>query len=81
MSLTIPTEILQAAQVSEEELKLEIALLLYKQNKISSGKVRSWLGLSVLEFQHELAKRDLYLNYDVAELEADVDTLRSLGAL
>ncbi|MCL2925935.1 MAG: UPF0175 family protein [Trichodesmium sp. MAG_R04] len=35
-----------------------MALLLYKQNKISSGKVRAWLGLTVLEFQHELAKRD-----------------------
>jgi predicted HTH domain antitoxin len=81
MSITIPTEILQAAQVTEEELKLEIALLLYTQNKISSGKVRSWLGLSVLEFQHELAKRDLYLNFDGEELSADVETLRSKGLL
>ena len=62
MILVIPEDILQAAKTTEEELKIEVALLLYKQNKISSGKVRAWLGLSVLEFQNELAKRDLYLN-------------------
>lgn len=63
MILVIPDDILRGAKTTEEELKIELALLLYKQNKISSGKVRSWLGLSVLEFQHELAKRDLYSDY------------------
>ena len=29
------------------ELKLELALLLYKQNKISSGKLRAYLEVSV----------------------------------
>ncbi|ELR97592.1 UPF0175 family protein [Gloeocapsa sp. PCC 73106] len=81
MNVTIPDDIVQATQMSEAELQLEIALMLYKRNKISSGKVRSWLGLSVLEFQHELAKRDLYINYDVEDLEQDIENLRSLGVL
>jgi predicted HTH domain antitoxin len=81
MSIVIPQDILEAAKTTEEELKIELALLLYKQNKISSGKVRNWLGLSVLEFQHELAKRDLYLNYDVEDLKQDVETLKSLKLL
>ena len=81
MSIVIPEEILRAAETNEEELKIELALLLYKQNKISSGKVRSWLGLTVLEFQHELAKRELAINYDVEELNQDVETLKSLGLL
>lgn len=81
MSIIIPEEILRAAETNEEELKIELALLLYKQNKISSGKVRDWLGLTVLEFQHELAKRDLSINYDVEELNQDIETLKSLGLL
>ena len=81
MSIFIPEEILRAAEINEEELKLELALLLYKQNKISSGKVRDWLGLTVLEFQHELAKRDLSINYDVEELNQDMENLKSLGLL
>jgi predicted HTH domain antitoxin len=81
MTINIPDEILRSAQVTEDDLKLEIALLLYKQNKISSGKVRAWLGLTVLEFQHELAKRGLSINYDVSDLEQDLENLHSLGLL
>jgi len=47
--------------MSEDELKLELAIALYKQESIGSGKVRAWTGLTVLEFQHELAiTRSLY---------------------
>jgi predicted HTH domain antitoxin len=81
MSIIIPDDILQASQTTEEELKLELALWLYKQNKISSGKVRAWLGLSVLEFQHELAQRNLALNYDIDDLNQDLETLKSLELL
>ncbi|NEO51262.1 MAG: UPF0175 family protein, partial [Moorea sp. SIO4A3] len=42
------------------------------------GKVRAWTGLTVIEFQHELAKRGLDLNYDVADFEADLKTLQSM---
>ena len=81
MSVVIPDDILRASQMTEDELKLEVALLLYKQEKISSGKVRAWTGITVSEFQHELAKRDLYLNYDVEDFQADIKTLRSLNLL
>ncbi|MBE9070042.1 UPF0175 family protein [Leptolyngbya cf. ectocarpi LEGE 11479] len=81
MSVVVPDMILEAAQLSEDELKLEIAIMLYTADKISSGMVRSWTGLSVIEFQHQLAKRDLYLNYDVEDLEADIETLKSLDLL
>ncbi|NJO41813.1 MAG: UPF0175 family protein [Cyanobacteria bacterium CRU_2_1] len=81
MSVVIPDDILQATQMTEDELKLEIAIMLYKQQKISSGKVRTWTGLTVIEFQHELAKRELCINYDVEDFQSDVKTLRSLGLL
>ena len=78
MSVVIPEDILKASQMTEDELKLELALLLYKQEKISSGKVRAWTGLTVIEFQHELAKQDFFLNYDVEDFQPDIKTLRSL---
>lgn len=81
MSLVIPEDILQASQMTEADLKLEVAILLYCLGRISSGKVRSWTGLSVIEFQHELAKRDLYLNYDVDDFRQDIETLRAMDAL
>jgi len=67
--------------MSEDELQLEVAIALYKQESIGSEKVRAWTGLTVLEFQHELAKRGLCINYDVEDLQADVKTLQSLGLI
>jgi predicted HTH domain antitoxin len=46
MSVTIPNDILRASNMTEDELKLEIAILLYQQGKISSGKVRDWTGIT-----------------------------------
>ncbi|NJK28646.1 MAG: UPF0175 family protein [Acaryochloridaceae cyanobacterium CSU_3_4] len=81
MSVVIPDDILQATQMTEDELKLEIAIMLYKQQKISSGKVRTWTGLTVLQFQKQLAKRGLEINYDVEDFQSDVKTLQSMGLL
>jgi predicted HTH domain antitoxin len=81
MSVVIPDDILRATQMTEDELKLEIAIMLYKQQKISSGKVRAWTGLTVLQFQDELAKRGLYINYDVEDFQSDIQTLQSLGLM
>lgn len=81
MSVIIPDDIVRATRMSEQELKLEIAIALYKQDKISSGKVRAWTRLTVLEFQHELAKRGLCVNYDIEDLESEIKTLKSLGLL
>jgi predicted HTH domain antitoxin len=81
MTVVIPDDICQAAQMTEDDLKLEIALMLYKQQKISSGKVRVWTGLTVIEFQHELAKRGLDINYDVEDFQSDLKTLQVMGLL
>ena len=81
MSVLIPDDILRASKMTEEELQLEIAIMLYKQGKISSGKVRAWTGLTVIEFQHQLALRGFCINYDVEDFQSDVKTLESMGLL
>ena len=81
MNISIPDNVLRATKMTEEELQLELAIVLYKQDKISSGIVRAWTGITVIEFQQELAKRGLELNYDVEDLESEVNTLRSMGLL
>ncbi len=67
--------------MSEAELKLEIAVLLYKRDKISADKASEWLGMNLIEFRREIGKRGLTINYDVQDLQADVETLRALGQL
>jgi predicted HTH domain antitoxin len=75
MTVLIPDDISRATRMTEDELKLEIAIMLYKQEKISSGKARTWTGLTVTEFQYELGKRGFSINYDVEDFQADVQTL------
>lgn len=81
MSVVIPDDILTAAKMSEDEFKLEIAIMLYQQRKLSSGKARRLAGMNLIEFQKELARRGICINYDVEDFQADLETLRKLGDL
>lgn len=81
MSVVIPDEILYATGRSEAEFLREIAVLLFQQEKLSLGQASRLAGMSRLQFQHLLASRQIPLHYDVAEFEADLQTLREMGRL
>ena len=81
MNLVIPDDILIASEMSEADLKLELAIVLYKRERISAGKACEWLGVNLIEFRRELGKRGISINYDVEDFQADLETLRSLGRL
>ncbi|NEP09744.1 MAG: UPF0175 family protein [Symploca sp. SIO1A3] len=81
MDVVIPKDIVAATKMSETQMKLEVAIMLYKQEKISSGRACQWLGINLIEFRRELGKRGLTINYDVKDFESDLNTLRSLGRL
>ena len=81
MNLVIPDDILTASEMSEADLKIEVAIVLYKREKISAGKACEWLGFNLIEFRRELRNRGLTINYDVEDFQADLETLRALGRL
>ena len=81
MSLVIPDEIVKASGMSETELMLELTILLFQKKKISIGKASHLVGMHLLQFQQELARRQIPVHYDVEEFEADLATLREMGRL
>ncbi|MCU0549629.1 MAG: UPF0175 family protein [Leptolyngbya sp. Prado105] len=81
MSVVISDEILQAAQISELELKREIAILLFQQKKLNLGKARELAGVPLLEFQQELANRGITVHDDVESFQAEIDDLKAWGDL
>ena len=81
MGLIIPDEILQAARMTPEELKQEIAIFLFHKGKLTLGQASRLAGMSRLRFQHLLASREIPLHYDIADFEEDLKTLRELGRL
>lgn len=75
MSLVIEDKDLEAAQISAQELRIEIAILLYKMRRFSIGRASKFANLHQIEFQQELAQRQIPINYDVEDFEEDMKTL------
>ena len=81
MSLTIPDDLLKAAQLTEAEMLQELAVTFFQKERLTLAQAARLAGMHRLSFQHLLASRHIPLHYDVAELEADVQTLRDMGRL
>ncbi len=79
--LEVPQDILDSARLTTSELKVEIAVYLYAQGRLSIGKARELAGMTLWEFRQLLASRRIPPHYDVADLDEDVATLREMGRL
>ena len=78
MSLVISEDIVQASGLSEKELVLELIILLLQRKKISIGKASQLAKMPLLQFQNELAMRNINIHYDETDLEVD---LKNLGII
>jgi predicted HTH domain antitoxin len=79
--LEVPQEILDSARLTIPELKVEIAIYLYTQRRLSIGKARELANMSLWEFRQLLASRRISPHYDETDLQEDIATLRDLGRL
>ncbi len=82
ISVEIPESISLSIKIPESELrgrlKVELAIRLYQKRILGFGKARELAGLNKWQFQEILAKENIPLNYDIEELERDMETLRCL---
>jgi predicted HTH domain antitoxin len=81
MSLNVPDEVLRHAGMSESELLLEIAVLLFQKEKLTLAQASRLVGSSRVEFQKILASRGIPLHYDVEDFKDDLKNLRDAGIL
>ncbi len=79
MGLVIPDEFLQTAHVSESDLKLEIAVLLFQQQKITLSIASQFASISQEEFQRILGNRKIPIHFSAKVFRQDFDTLESNG--
>jgi predicted HTH domain antitoxin len=78
--MRIPEDILEAAGLTERECLIELAIHLYATRRLAFAQALRLAGLDRLEFEKELARRDISL-YSVDDLKHDVAALKSLGRL
>lgn len=78
VAIQIPGEILHAARLSEEEMKVELAVHLFEQGRLSFGKARALADMNAWRFMHLLGARGIEVHYDLADYEEDLVTLQKL---
>jgi predicted HTH domain antitoxin len=82
MSILISDATLQACQMSAEEFKQEIALLLFQAGRLTLGHASRLAEMEPYSFRQLLKQRKIPLYvYDVEDFELDLKNLRELGRL
>ena len=81
MQVTIPDEVLTAAHISESELKQELALTLFQQERLTLAQASLLAEMGQLSFQALLAERQIPIHYGIEEFHEDLRTLRQMGRL
>ena len=81
LTITLPRDVLESARLSVQEVKQELAVSLYAQERLSIGKARELAGMSLWAFRQLLAARGVSTHFGVNDLEEDLETLRALGRL
>jgi predicted HTH domain antitoxin len=72
MSLVISDDSVKASGFAENKIFLGIVLMLFRQDKISLGKVSELMRLHAMQFQKLLSDRGICVHYDVAEFQDDL---------
>jgi predicted HTH domain antitoxin len=67
--------------MSEDELRQEIAVMLFRNDRLTLGQASELAGMNRLAFQRLLSSLEIPLHYDVADFEDDLRTLRRLDRL
>ena len=81
ITLEIPEDIVASAQLSAEDVLLELALSLYASRRLSIGKARELARLSLWQFRQHAAARGIAADIDVAGFEDELASLEQLGLL
>ena len=80
-SIDIPRDVFDSPRLTSAELKLELALALYAQQRLSIGKARELAGMSLWAFRQQLAARQIPTHLDIDDVQEDIKTLTQLGRL
>ena len=80
MTLTIPDEALAGVPLTPDQARVELAVGLFADGRVTLARGARIAGQTHLAFQKELARRHIALHYGVADFEQDLATLRTMDA-
>lgn len=78
MGINISEDQLSMLNMTANELLIEMAVHLYDIGRMSMGQARNFARLDQISFQREMKKRNVFIKYDISDLEEDLRTLEEL---
>jgi len=75
MIITIPDSVVKSSGLSEDQVKLGIAISLFQMEILTLAQAAKMAGLHRMQFQQELANRKIAVHYGIEELEEDMKIL------
>ena len=79
VTFEVSQDILDSAHLTAPELKLELAIWLYAQGRLSAGKARELADMSIWEFRQVVATRHITVHYEIDDLQDDIATVSKLS--
>ena len=76
MGIVIDDELLHAARMSEREIKLELAILLYQRERLTLGQAARLAGLAQARLRLLLGAREIAPHYGATEFAEDLKVVR-----
>lgn len=77
MPVTVSGELIQAAHLTEAELRIEFAVRLFQRERPALGQAARFSDVSQIDFQRIPASRRIAPHYGLAELEQDLGWAKS----
>jgi predicted HTH domain antitoxin len=77
--MQITLDLPDGLELTETDLRTELAIALFQQERITMGTASQLAGLHQIEFQRLIAARGICIHYDVDDLEQDLGSLRQDG--
>lgn len=78
MNIRIDDVAIDRLNLTEEQLRFDLALGLFVNERVSLGKAAEVAGMGSIQFQEELGKRRISVHYGVEDFRQDLKTLEQL---
>ncbi len=76
--MKVQDELIQLSGMSEQQLRIELALWLYSKNKLSVGRAMKFAKMNRFDFMELMNKHEIPVNYSPEDLEQDIQTIKKL---
>lgn len=78
MPVTISDDVLAAAHLSEAELRREIAVALFREERLTLAQASRLAEMEQFTFQSLLADREIPIHYGIEQFHEDIRTADAL---